>query len=100
MSKEPEQTATTMPPPAPAAPPEGVTREQIVEDLRRTMADAKAYLEQLGAEGKEAARTRAAHTQDQMHEWSDQAEDMIRRKPLTSVAVALGIGYIIGKLGD
>ncbi len=77
-----------------------VTRDQIVEDLRRTISDARAYLEQIGAEGKDRARATATQTQDQMQEWCDQCKDMVRRKPLTSVGIALGIGWIIGKLGD
>lgn len=77
-----------------------VSRDQVVEDLRRTVRDARSYLEQLTDQGKTRARDKAYETQDTMTDWVDQGEDMIRRNPIASVAIAAAIGWLIGKLGD
>ena len=116
MSKEPEPSPAASTPRASGAsssssqassptPPnrdasETVTREQLAADLRRTMSDARAYLEQLGSEGKERARVHANQPQNQMQEWCEHCEDAIRRKPLASVGIALAVGFVIGKLRD
>lgn len=80
--------------------PNSVSREQIVEDLRRTVRDARTYLEQLTDEGKTRARDKAYETHDTVTDWMDQGEDMIRRNPLASVAIAAAVGWLLGKLGD
>lgn len=93
-------SATTASSSRPTAADDDVTREQVMDDLRKTITDARRYLEQLSNQGRDVARSKAYETKDIIQDWREQGEEMIRAKPLCSVATALAIGWIIGKLGD
>lgn len=52
------------------------------------------------AEGSERARQAAGYARDRARDSVDAVEQEISSRPLTSIAAAFGIGFIIGKLLD
>jgi len=51
-------------------------------------------------EGRERLRSAADQTRQQARETWGAFEHEIEQRPMTSIAVALGIGFILGKLFD
>ncbi len=51
-------------------------------------------------EGRERLRSAADQTRQQARETWHAFEHEIEQRPMTSIAVALGIGFILGKLFD
>ncbi|MDT0634692.1 hypothetical protein [Spectribacter hydrogenoxidans] len=66
---------------------------QLTESLKNNLRD------ELGA-GADAARASAAQFQDRAREATRGLEAEVAARPLTSVAAAFGVGFLLGKLLD
>ncbi|MEE4303254.1 DUF883 family protein [Wenzhouxiangella sediminis] len=51
-------------------------------------------------EGRDRLRSAAEHSRQQARETWSAFEHEVEERPMTSIAVALGIGFILGKLLD
>ena len=50
------------------------------------------------AEVSERGRAAYEQTRDRADEWLEQARDYVREKPVQSVAIALGAGWLLGRI--
>ncbi|MDT0618966.1 hypothetical protein RM531_10810 [Salinisphaera sp. P385] len=66
---------------------------QLTESLKNNLR------EEFGA-GADAARASAAQVQDRAREATRSLEAEVAARPLTSVAAAFGVGFLLGKLLD
>jgi ElaB/YqjD/DUF883 family membrane-anchored ribosome-binding protein len=74
---------------------------QTVTDLAQTQsASARGQvMDALGAASEQIAQSAAA-TQDKMMSLEADLETYVRRNPLYSVLVALGVGFLLGKMSQ
>lgn len=87
------------------------TSEKDVEKLKTEFAELKSDVSKLtetvrdisgdGLEqGRDRIRRRAQRSREQAREAVDTVESEIGERPLTSVAAAFGVGFVLGKLLD
>ncbi|HUO07866.1 MAG TPA: hypothetical protein VM008_06180 [Phycisphaerae bacterium] len=80
-----------------------------VQALREKAAAAKEAVMDLGGEAKRYASHRLADAKDKAAEWAEAAKeragdmndnviDFVRRRPFTSIGIAVGIGFVAGLL--
>lgn len=85
--------------------------EKDVEELRKEFSELKSDVSKLtdtlkklygdtATEGRTRARQAAEHSRERARETVGAFEEEIGERPLTSIAAAFGIGFIIGKLLD
>lgn len=85
--------------------------DKDVEELKREFADLKADMSKLTetirnlyddstSEGRDRAREAFQRSRERARESVGAFEEEIGERPLTSIATAFGIGFIIGKLLD
>lgn len=85
--------------------------EREVEDLKAEFNDLKSDVSRLAdtvkkmssdktVEGREHVRRTAERSRERARQSVDALENGIGERPLTSIATAFGIGFIIGKLLD
>lgn len=85
--------------------------EKDVEELRSEFANLRSDVSKLtdtmkklygdtAAEGRTRARQAAERSRERARETVGTFEEEISERPLTSIAAAFGIGFIIGKLLD
>lgn len=85
--------------------------EKELQELKKEFAALKKELSGIGKtvsqlshsaadEGRERLRDVADHSRQQARQKWDAFEHEIEERPMTSVAVALGIGFILGRLLD
>lgn len=85
--------------------------EKDVEELKSEFAELKSDISKLtetikklygdaASEGRDRARDAAARSKDRARETVGAFEEEIASRPLTSVAAAFGVGFILGKLLD
>lgn len=72
----------------------------LKSDVSRLTETAKKTAGDTAARGRERARQAAEHSRDQAKETVGMVESEISERPITSIAAAFGIGFIIGKLLD
>lgn len=85
--------------------------EKELQELRKEFATLKEELANIGKtvsqlthsaadEGRERLRAAADHSRQQARQTWDAFEQEVEERPMTSMAVALGIGFILGRLLD
>lgn len=85
--------------------------EKELQELREEFAALKDELAGIGKtvssiahsatdEGRDRLRAAADHSRDQVRQTWGAFEQEVEERPMTSIAVALGIGFILGKLLD
>ncbi len=85
--------------------------DKELQELRDEFAELKKELSGIGKtvsqlahsvtdEGRDRLRAAADHSRDQVRQTWGAFEHEIEERPMTSIAVALGIGFILGKLLD
>lgn len=85
--------------------------DKEVQELRNEIAALKEELSNIGNtvsniarsatdEGKDRVRAAAEHSRDQARQTWGAFEKEVEERPMTSIAAALGIGFILGKLLD
>lgn len=85
--------------------------DKELQELRDEFAELKKELSGIGKtvsqlahsvtdEGRDRLRAAADRSRDQVRETWGAFEHEIEERPMTSIAVALGIGFILGKLLD
>lgn len=85
------------------------TTEKDLEELRKEYASLKSDFAQMSetisnlasdgvAEGRRQVRTAARESRERGREAVSAVEHEIEERPMTSLAVALGVGFVLGKL--
>ncbi|NBD96264.1 MAG: DUF883 family protein [Gammaproteobacteria bacterium] len=85
--------------------------DKEVQELRNEIAALKEELSNIGNtvsniarsatdEGRERVRAAAEHSREQARQTWGAFEREVEERPMTSIAAALGIGFILGKLLD
>jgi ElaB/YqjD/DUF883 family membrane-anchored ribosome-binding protein len=85
------------------------TTEKDLKELRSEYASLKSDLAEMSKtianlandgidEGSKRVRSVARHSRDRARETLGAVENEIEERPITSVAVALGAGFVLGKL--
>lgn len=85
--------------------------DKELQELRDEFAELKKELSGIGKtvsqlahsvtdEGRDRLRAAAGRSRDQVRETWGAFEHEIEERPMTSIAIALGIGFILGKLLD
>jgi ElaB/YqjD/DUF883 family membrane-anchored ribosome-binding protein len=85
--------------------------DKEVQELKDEIAALKKELSNIGNtvsslahtatdEGKERVRAAAEHSRDRARQTWGAFEKEVEERPMTSIAAALGIGFILGKLLD
>jgi ElaB/YqjD/DUF883 family membrane-anchored ribosome-binding protein len=84
-----------------------VELEELKQEFARLRADMSELTETLkrlarstAEEGRERLRSTAEQSREHARQRWDSIEREIEQRPMTSVAIALGIGFILGKLLD
>lgn len=75
--------------------------DKVEEGLHRTTdkaADAAHWSSDKAADLGERGREAYARTADQAEEWLEAAREYVREKPVQSVAIALGAGWLVGRI--
>ena len=83
--------------------------DKDVQELKREYASLKSDLAKMSeslsslardgmAEGREKVRGAARHSREQAREAWGAIESEVEERPITSLAVALGVGFVLGKL--
>ena len=68
------------------------SREQWADQLETIRAD----LERLSSTVSRAANTQIGRAQDKALDVAEQAETAVRRNPVSALAIALGVGFLLG----
>ena len=68
------------------------------QDVMSLIGNAKRFGEAKGKEGIDKGKGYADDAKSEVDEYREQFEDQVRRRPLASVAIALGAGIVIGAL--
>lgn len=74
--------------------------KQLKEELSAIGKTVRQLAHSATDEGRERLRSAAEQTRQQARETWGAFEHEIEQRPMTSIAVALGIGFILGKLLD
>lgn len=72
---------------------------RLTETLSTLLADSKATAKSVAQEGVDRATAAAESAKDYAEQKADDLSATIEQNPLTSVLIALGLGYVIGALG-
>ncbi len=68
------------------------------DDIREQLTTLKADLAELSDTVQKQAKNQLDHAQERAVEKLEDLEDQIRRKPLTSVAIFAGVGFLLGAI--
>jgi ElaB/YqjD/DUF883 family membrane-anchored ribosome-binding protein len=74
------------------------TKDAGNEELREQLETLRADLSALSDTVQRQAKQRIGDAQDMAAEKFDDLEAQIRRKPLTSAAIAAGVGFLLGAI--
>ncbi|MDX1625445.1 MAG: hypothetical protein R3323_02920 [Wenzhouxiangellaceae bacterium] len=85
--------------------------EKELEELKKEFSALKGELSEIGRtvsriahaakdEGQERIRDAAEHSRERARQTVSALEKEVEERPMTSLAMALGIGFILGKLLD
>lgn len=83
--------------------------EKDLNELRKEYASLRSDLAEMSetisnlasdgiSEGRKRVRSAARHSRDRARETFDAFENEIEERPITSLAIALGAGFVLGKL--
>lgn len=72
----------------------GRRKPDITHATRDFLTEGQVYAHKLYEEGME----KFEDAQKSLHHYSDEALNKVRDNPLTSVLVAMGVGFVIGKI--
>jgi ElaB/YqjD/DUF883 family membrane-anchored ribosome-binding protein len=78
--------------------PDYQTLNEDLEEMRQRLATLRQAVDNLTHSIGRAGSHQAERLQDQTNETVGAMEDAIRRDPLKSLAIALGIGFLVGVL--
>ncbi|NGX15343.1 DUF883 family protein [Wenzhouxiangella sp. XN24] len=87
------------------------TNSNELQELKSELASLKSDMADIGEtlaklarssanEGRERVKEAASHSRDQARQTLGAFEKEVEERPMTSLAVALGMGFILGKLID
>jgi len=69
---------------------------QVVESIKDLGQDARSMAEQSVSQARDAAAGYWEEGRSQATRWEQSLEDMIREKPIQSLAMAVGAGFVLG----
>lgn len=73
---------------------------KLKEDIAQLTQSLKGVAAARGAEGVDTLKRTAHQTRDQAKAFSQDLERQVADRPLTSMLVAFGVGFVIGRLLD
>ncbi|MGC1550937.1 MAG: hypothetical protein WA777_20630 [Rhodanobacter sp.] len=79
----------------------GRAADQVEESLHRATdkaAGAASRATEKAADVSERGRAAYDETMDRADEWMEQVRDYVREKPVQAVAIALGAGWLLGRI--